>query len=130
MKLTYYRATIVSLVGLISYAVYSREQLYQIVLFLVTSKVSFVILGNTAVAAAFLIANIMVAIFLGSLSGSETEMLSDRGKYAITETCLALTIFRNELTPPILVMFFTLLFLKAFHWLAVYQCHAKDPTVC
>ena len=66
---------------------------------------------------AFMSSSVVTGLFLGKLSESETEMLTDNGKYAITETCLALTIFRNDLTPPIIVLFFALLFLKSFHWL-------------
>ena len=45
-------------------------------------------------------------------------MLYERAKYSITETCLALTVFRNEITPTILLLFGSLIFVKAFHWLA------------
>lgn len=45
-------------------------------------------------------------------------MLVDRGKYAITETCLAFTIFRNEFTYPIVGLFLLNLVVKSFHWLA------------
>lgn len=38
--------------------------------------------------------------------------------YAIPETCLALTIFRDQLNPSVVGLFTTLLFCKIFHWLA------------
>lgn len=38
------------------------------------------------------------AVFLGPLRDVEVEILYDNARYAITETCLALTIFREELT--------------------------------
>ena len=117
MKISYFSATFLSTAALLAYTLYTREQLYQIILFLVTSKVSYVILGNALVAMAFMSSSVVTGLFLGKLSESETEMLTDNGKYAITETCLALTIFRNDLTPPIIVLFFALLFLKSFHWL-------------
>ena len=93
MKISYFSATFLSTAALMVYTVYSREQLYQIILFLVTSKVSYVILGNALVAMAFICSSLVTKTFLGKLSESEREMLTDNGKYAITETCLALTIF-------------------------------------
>jgi hypothetical protein len=36
-------------------------------------------------------------LMLGSLRESEVELLSENMRFAITETCLALTIFREEL---------------------------------
>jgi len=42
----------------------------------------------------------------------------DRSWYAVTETCLAFTVFRDDVSPSFLALFTTLLFLKAFHWLA------------
>ena len=45
------------------------------------------------------------------------ELLYDNARYAITETCLALTIFREELTARVFTLFTVLLFCKAFHWL-------------
>ena len=42
----------------------------------------------------------------------------DRARYAITETCLALTIFHEELTARVFALFTALLFSKVFHWLA------------
>ena len=41
-----------------------------------------------------------------------------QSKYAITETMLALTIFREELNLRMLLLFTALLFIKIFHWLA------------
>lgn len=105
------------MVGLCTYAIYSREQFYPIVLFLVTSKISFVVAGNMILATALLLGHVSKAIFLGQLRDVEIELLTERAKYTITETCLALTIFRNELSPSILGLFGALLFLKAFHWL-------------
>jgi E3 ubiquitin-protein ligase synoviolin len=119
MKFSNYYASSWGLVlALLSYSMYAKEQFYPIILFLATSKFSYVVLGNLLLANAFFLAGVMKTLFLGSLSDSEIEMLIDRAKYTITETCLALTIFRNELTPPILGLFGTLLFVKAFHWLA------------
>jgi E3 ubiquitin-protein ligase synoviolin len=41
---------------------------------------------------------VVKTIFFGQLRDVEVEILYDNARYAITETCLALTIFREELT--------------------------------
>lgn len=38
--------------------------------------------------------------------------------YAMTETCLAFTVFRDDFSPKFIALFTLLLFLKSFHWLA------------
>ena len=45
------------------------------------------------------------------------QHLYERAWYAVTETCLAMTIFRDEFDTKFVVTFTTLLFLKIFHWL-------------
>lgn len=42
----------------------------------------------------------------------------EKARYAITETCLALTLFRGDLTAVTIALFTQLLFVKAFHWLS------------
>ena len=126
---SYYLSSWGALAALCSYAVYTKEQFYPTILFLTQSKVSYVVVGNMLLANAFFLAGVVKTIFLGTLTDSEIEMLIDRAKYTITETCLALTIFRNELTPPIIGLFGTLLFVKAFHWLARNRVDRLDQTM-
>ena len=101
----------------VSYACYTREQFYPIILFLVTSKLSFVVAANLVVALAIVLGKILKSLCFGSLRDTEVEQLVERCKYSIMETCLALTIFRHELSPFILLLFGFLLFTKVFHWL-------------
>lgn len=42
----------------------------------------------------------------------------EKARYAFTETCLALTVFRSDLTAVTIALFTQLLFAKAFHWLS------------
>jgi CRISPR/Cas system-associated endoribonuclease Cas2 len=58
--------------------------------FLLTQK-------KTALAATLLWGRVFKSVFLGPLRDVEVEILYDNARYAITETCLALTIFREEL---------------------------------
>lgn len=45
------------------------------------------------------------------------QRLQERGWFAVTETLLALTIFREEFDTYFILFFVSLLFLKVFHWL-------------
>jgi E3 ubiquitin-protein ligase synoviolin len=114
---SYFYASVGAILSIITYAIYTREQFYPSMLFLTTSKISLVIAGNMALSLTLLFGRISKHIFLGNLRDAETELLLDRAKYTVTETCLALTIFRNELTLQVLGLFGALLFVKSFHWL-------------
>lgn len=47
-----------------------------------------------------------------------TQRLHERAWYAVTESLLALTIFRDEFDTSFVILFVSLLFFKVFHWLA------------
>lgn len=65
-----------------------------------------------------LIGKLMRKIFFGTLRAAELEHLIERAWYAVTETCLAFTVFRDDLNAKFVGIFAVLLFLKCFHWLA------------
>ena len=46
------------------------------------------------------------------------QRLHERAWYAVTESLLALTIFRDEFDTSFVILFVSLLFFKVFHWLA------------
>ena len=46
------------------------------------------------------------------------EHLVERSWFAVTETCLAFTVFRDDFSPKFVALFTILFFLKCFHWLA------------
>ncbi|KAJ1454849.1 hypothetical protein M885DRAFT_587932 [Pelagophyceae sp. CCMP2097] len=104
--------------AVLSYAYTTREQFYPAVVYLVTSKLCVCCLGNQAIVLTLLFGRMAKAVFLGSLREAEVELLYENARYAITETCLALTIFREELTARVFALFSALLFAKVFHWLA------------
>lgn len=79
---------------------------------------SFQVLGNLSFLLLVLLGKFVKSIFLGVLTRDEIEDLVQNSKYAITETMLALTIFREDLDMKLLVLFTSLLFMKIFHWLA------------
>ncbi|CAG2059663.1 unnamed protein product, partial [Timema podura] len=65
-----------------------------------------------------LMGKLMRKVFFGQLRAAEFEHLMERSWYAITETCLAFTVFRDDFSPKFVALFTVLLFLKSFHWLA------------
>ena len=56
-------------------------------------------------------------IFFGTLRQAETENLMERTWYAIIDTCLAFTMFRDDLSPGFVAAFTIFFMLKGFHWL-------------
>ena len=56
-------------------------------------------------------------IFLGTLREVEIERVNERLSQAIMESCLAMTIFREEFNTSFVAMFVILTFVKTFHWL-------------
>eukprot|EP00092_Neocalanus_flemingeri_P009276 GFUD01009982.1.p1 GENE.GFUD01009982.1~~GFUD01009982.1.p1 ORF type:complete len:717 (+),score=207.20 GFUD01009982.1:170-2152(+) len=65
-----------------------------------------------------LMGKLMRKIFFGQLRAAEFEHLMERSWYAVTETCLAFTVFKDDFSPKFVALFTLLLFLKSFHWLA------------
>ncbi|XP_023212733.1 E3 ubiquitin-protein ligase synoviolin-like, partial [Centruroides sculpturatus] len=65
-----------------------------------------------------LMGKLMRKVFFGQLRAAEMEHLIERSWYAVTETCLAFTVFRDDFSPKFVALFTLLLFLKCFHWLA------------
>lgn len=115
---TYYITSLMLMLGTVYYAYYTYRQFYPTVLFLVSSKVAYIFIGNLLFANALLVARIFKRLFFGQLRDTEVELLVDTAKYTIPETCLALTIFRNELTPVVITLFGTLIFIKLLHKLS------------
>lgn len=56
-------------------------------------------------------------LFFGTLRPIEVEQLYEKAWFAITETCLAMTIFREEVGAYFLVMFVCLLIGKVWSWI-------------
>ena len=104
--------------GIVGYAYATRLQFYSAVIFLVTSKLSIMIIGNFVFLATLLAGKLTKSIFLGTLRDGEIDVVVDTSRYAVIETCLALTIFREELSVTSVLLFGALIFAKVFHWLA------------
>jgi E3 ubiquitin-protein ligase synoviolin len=75
--------------AVVYYAFATREQFYPTVVYLVTSKVCVLCLGNQAIVFTLLVGRISKQLFLGSLREIEVELLYENSRYAITETRVA-----------------------------------------
>lgn len=102
----------------IANAFYQKKQFYPSVIFLTRSSSSMFVIYFQAFVCVLLIGKLFRFIFFGELRATETENLIERAWHAISETCLAFTVFRDDLNPKFVALFTLLLFLKCFHWLA------------
>jgi E3 ubiquitin-protein ligase synoviolin len=98
------------------------------VVFLCTSKFSVAILCNLAVCFTIFLFKAVRTVFLGKLRDAEYEVLAENSKYAFTETCLALTYFRDELNLKVAALFVALLVAKIFHWLCKERISYMEST--
>ncbi|KAK4512290.1 uncharacterized protein ATC70_002987 [Mucor velutinosus] len=96
---------------------HQRSNFYAACIYLSKSSACMMILLNMGLIISVLFGKALQAIFFGRLRAIEVEHLYERSWYAVTETCLAMTIFREEFDLQFIVVFTTLLFLKIFHWL-------------
>ncbi|KAL3286350.1 hypothetical protein HHI36_000858 [Cryptolaemus montrouzieri] len=99
-------------------AYYQKKQFYPSVVYITKSNPSMAVIYIQAFICVLIAGKIIRKIFFGQLRTAEFEHLMERSWYAITETCLAFTVFRDDFNPKFVALFTLLLFLKSFHWLA------------
>lgn len=120
-KMTSTTAVAISLVlssCVVANAFRQKKQFYPSVVYICKSNPSMAIMYMQALVAVYLIGKLTGKLFFGSLRPAESERLIEKAWYAVTETCLAFTIFKDDLSPKFVALFTLLLFLKCFHWLA------------
>lgn len=64
--------------------------------YLATSKISLVIMGNFAVACTYLCYNLLISVFFGRLNDSEWANIAEKMPRAIVETGLAMMAFADD----------------------------------
>ncbi len=106
------------MVANVYYAYYTKHQFYPTILHLVSSKTSIIVAGNLLLSLSLVAARCVKCLYFGNLREAEVEVLVEKGKYAIIDTCLALTIFRNELSGAVFMLFGFLILMKLLHKLA------------
>ena len=104
--------------GTLWYAMRTREQWYLALVFLGGSKVAYCILGNAMIALCVVTFDYLTKLFLGGIRVLEAEGLQDFFRWNVTETCLALTMFRQELTITVAIQFLGLVLVKCLHHVA------------
>ncbi|GAA5940902.1 uncharacterized protein JCM15063_000914 [Sporobolomyces koalae] len=105
-----------------------RSNFYAAAVYLSKSNACMMILWNQAIYQTVLFGKLLQLIFLGELRLIEVERLRERGWFAVTETLLALTIFKDEFESSFVVLFVSLLFLKVFHWLSSDRIEAMEQS--
>ncbi|KAL5354816.1 E3 ubiquitin-protein ligase hrd1 [Pseudogymnoascus australis] len=117
MRLAAYAGASTALaVGVVVHAFNQRPNFYSACVYLSQSNLSLMILTNLAL---FIVASFIYClqrICYGPLRPIEVEQLYEKGWFAITETCLAMTIFRDEVGAWFLVMFVGLMAGKIWGW--------------
>ncbi|KAJ1654367.1 hypothetical protein IWQ61_005696 [Dispira simplex] len=118
MRLVVYGAVTTALTGMVLVSTFSQQwYFFAACVRLAQSNANLLILANMALFLTILTGKFMQRVFFGSLRAIEVEHLYERGWFAITETCLALTAFRDEYNTQTFFLLLTLMFSKVFHWL-------------
>ncbi|KAG0342850.1 E3 ubiquitin-protein ligase hrd1 [Podila humilis] len=117
-RLAVYGAISAALAGcVIATAFAQRSNFYAACIYLYKSNACMMIILNLGLFLTIIAGQLVQMIFFGNLRTLEVEHLYERAWYAVTETCLAMTIFKDDFNTLFVVMFTFLLFLKVFHWL-------------
>ncbi|KAI9353605.1 E3 ubiquitin-protein ligase synoviolin A-like protein [Obelidium mucronatum] len=101
----------------ISSAWTARANFYATCIHLTRSSTTLMILLNLSLFLSIVIGRGVQKVFFGQLRAIEVEHLYERSWFAVTETCLAMTLFRDQFDVKYLVLFGFLLVVKIFHWL-------------
>jgi len=99
----------------ILYILRTRKQVYLALLYLTSSKISYIALGNAVLAFFLFVFSFMIQKFLNGLRFIESETIADKTRWNVTETCLALTMFRQELNIGMVGMFLVCILSKSLH---------------
>ena len=117
-RLSYVQASLGAAVALIYYALRTRQQWYLAIVYLSSSKWAYIVFGNALIATCMSVFSLLTRTFLNGLRLQEAEGLSDFFRWHVTETCLALTMFRSELDVRTGVLFLILVLGKCLHFVA------------
>ena len=117
-SLSYTQASLLAAVALLFYALRTRQQWYLALVYIRSSKAAYIILTNALIATCVGTFRTVTKTFLGGLRLHEAEGVGDFFRWNVTETCLALTMFRSELTVSNGILFLILVLAKCLHWVA------------
>ncbi|WEW58434.1 E3 ubiquitin-protein ligase hrd1 [Emydomyces testavorans] len=118
MRLTAYAGVSLSLAAtVILKALHQRANFYSACVYLSQSNANLMILTNLCLLIVGFLLFGLQRLLYGNLRPIETEQLYEKAWFAVTETCLAMTIFRGELGGWFVVMFVCLLVGKVWGWI-------------
>lgn len=117
-SIPYTQASFAAAVAVILYALRTRQQYYLAITYLTSSKWAYIVLGNALIASCVSTFRLVIHLYLKGLRPAEAEGLGDFFRWNVTETCLALTMFRQEITAKTAVMFLVLVLAKCLHYVA------------
>lgn len=122
MRLAIYTLfSLAATVAVVANAVVRRSQFYPAVIYLSTSKLSLLVLGNAIFTLVVIIGKTAKVIFFGTLREVEIEHMYDKAWSALIEMCIAMTIFREEFSTRFVALATALSFVKIFHWLTEHR---------
>ena len=116
IKMHYTPVSFVAAVFHIIYVLRTRKQGYLALLYLTSSKLSYVLLGNAVLASFYRLFQFTIHKFLNGLRLMEQETIVDHIRWNVTETCIALTMFRQEISVKTMGIFLVIIFGKCLHW--------------
>ncbi|WVQ83464.1 hypothetical protein IAT38_005605 [Cryptococcus sp. DSM 104549] len=119
-------ASTVLAAGVVSSAMRSRANFYAAAVSVGKSSGSLMILANFALFNAICFGIAVKKVFFGQLRAVEYEHIFERLWMFLTESLLALTIFRDEMTAPFILLYGVLVFLKCFHWITADRVDYMD----
>ncbi|KAL7625566.1 E3 ubiquitin-protein ligase hrd1 [Parahypoxylon ruwenzoriense] len=118
MRLFWYAGTSTALAaGVIAYAFNQRANFYSAMVYLSQNNLSLMILINLVLLLYGSFVWGLQRLCYGPLRPVEIEQLYEKAWFAVTETCLAMTIFREEVGAWFLVMFTALVTGKVWEWI-------------
>jgi len=109
-------STLLSIYTLIN-AYIQRGQFFSTCIYISHSNASMLVLFSMAIYIFIIVCKIIQKIFFGPLRAIEIEHLYEKSWYAVTELCLALTVFRGEFSVKFALLLTILIITKIFHWL-------------
>lgn len=98
-------------------ALAQRPNFYSAAVYLAQSSANLMILTNLLFVIASTLLLGLQKLLYGNLRPIEVEQLYEKAWFAVTETCLAMTVFRGEIGLAFLSMFFSLLAGKVWGWI-------------
>ncbi|PHH76705.1 hypothetical protein CDD83_4212 [Cordyceps sp. RAO-2017] len=118
MRLAWYTGVSTALAAaVVMSAFHQRDNFYSAMVYLAQSNLCLLALVNFSLLLYSSFIYGLTRVCYGTLRAVEVEQLTERAWFAITETCLAMTIFREEIGAWFLVMFTALVTGKVWGWI-------------